>query len=116
MEKTILNSMLFDFYGELLPEKQRLCYSLQCNEDYSLTEIAEEMGISRQAAWDYIRKAQESMLRFEEKTGLVARFSQRKKIIDEIYAHIGNVISQKVSPEQKAELDTVIAKLEILSE
>ena len=57
MEEALFRTMLFDSYGELLTEKQRECYDLHYNEDLSLTEIAEQSGISRQAVWDNIRRA-----------------------------------------------------------
>ena len=61
-------SVLFDYYGALLTEKQRECYDLYYNEDLSLAEIAELKGISRQGAWDNIRHAEQNLIEFEEKT------------------------------------------------
>lgn len=55
------NTMLFDFYGELLTEKQKEYYDLHYNEDLSLGEIAEQSGISRQGVWDIIRRAEAAM-------------------------------------------------------
>lgn len=66
-------SILFDYYGTLLTEKQRECYDLYYNEDYSITEIAEIKGISRQGAWDNIKHAEEKLIEIEEKTGLVKK-------------------------------------------
>ena len=67
---------LLDFYGELLTDKQRECFDLHYNEDLSLSEIAEQSGISRQGVWDNIRRAQAALDEMEEKTGLVRRFSK----------------------------------------
>ena len=69
------NCLLLDFYGELLTEKQRECCDLYYNEDLSLGEIAEQLGISRQAVWDNIRRAEGAMQEIENKTGLIRRFS-----------------------------------------
>lgn len=80
----VQNTMLFDFYGELLTEKQREYYDLHYNEDLSLAEIAEQSGISRQGVWDMIRRADAAMREIEEKTGLIRRFEERNKLIDEI--------------------------------
>jgi hypothetical protein len=76
--------MLFDFYGELLTEKQRMYFDLHYNEDYSLSEIAEMTGISRQGVWDIIKRGDEAMRNIEEKTGLIQRFRETQSIIGEI--------------------------------
>lgn len=80
----VMRSMLFDFYGELLTDKQREYYDLRYNDDLSLGEIAEQSGISRQGVWDIIRRAEAAMTQIEEKTGLIKRFLERNEQIDEI--------------------------------
>ena len=75
-DSRLMQSMLLDFYGELLTEKQRQCYDLHYNEDLSLSEIAEQCGISRQGVWDNIRRAEAALSGIEEKTGLIQRFTQ----------------------------------------
>ena len=55
-EDRVMQSLLLDFYGELLTDKQRECCELHFNEDLSLAEIAEQCGISRQGVWDNIRR------------------------------------------------------------
>ena len=77
-------SMLLDFYGELLTDKQRECFDLHYNEDLSLSEIAEQLGISRQGVWDNIRRAESAMLEFEEKTGLIRRAERTKRALETI--------------------------------
>ena len=56
MEKFVEQTFLFDFYGELLTERQRQVYTSVVFEDYSLSEVAEELGISRQGVHDMIRR------------------------------------------------------------
>ena len=80
----IENTMLFDFYGELLTEKQREYFDLHYNEDLSLAEIAEQCGISRQGVWDIIRRAGAAMEEIERRTGLIRRFLERNSQIDGI--------------------------------
>lgn len=75
-EGHLYHSMLLDFYGELLTPRQRECYELHYNEDLSLSEIAETCGISRQGAWDNIRRASETLEKIEAKTGLVHRHAE----------------------------------------
>ncbi|MCR5136856.1 MAG: winged helix-turn-helix transcriptional regulator [Oscillospiraceae bacterium] len=75
-EGRLYRSMLLDFYGELLTERQKECYDLHYNDDLSLSEIAEQCGISRQGVWDNIRRASSAMEEIEEKTGLIRRFTE----------------------------------------
>ena len=56
-DETVWRTMLFDFYGDLLTDKQREYYDLHYNQDLSLAEIAASSGISRQGVWDNIRRA-----------------------------------------------------------
>ena len=81
-------AMLLDFYGELLTEKQRLCFDLHYNEDLSLAEIAEQCGISRQGVWDNIRRAEAALRDIEEKTGLVRRFEENRSALEKIREQI----------------------------
>ena len=81
MEESVFRTMLFDFYGELLTEKQRQYFDLHYNEDLSLAEIAQSEGISRQGVWDIIRRAEETLRRFEEKTELVERFASQRELL-----------------------------------
>lgn len=76
--------LLLDFYGELLTEKQRECCDLHYNEDLSLGEIAEQLGISRQAVWDNIRRGESSLEEIESKTGLIRRFSGNREKLEEL--------------------------------
>ena len=84
MESRWTQSMLLDFYGELLTDKQRECFDLHYNEDLSLSEIADQLGISRQGVWDNIRRAEASMQEIEEKTGLIRRFEGTRRTLEAI--------------------------------
>ena len=88
MEDRRKQSLLLDFYGELLTEKQRSCYDLHVNEDLSLSEIAEQLGISRQGVWDNIRRAESALTEIEEKTGLMGRFEETREALDGIAARL----------------------------
>ena len=92
-EDRVMQSLLLDFYGELLTEKQRACCELHFNEDLSLAEIAEQVGISRQGVWDNIRRAEASLEQIEEKTGLIRRFSETQKALEELDALAGKLLS-----------------------
>ena len=85
MEKDRLERcMLLDFYGELLTDKQRECCDLHFNEDLSLGEIAEQLGISRQGVWDNIRRAESALQEIENKTGLIRRFSKTREKLESV--------------------------------
>ena len=66
-------TLLYDYYGALLSEKQQTCFDLYYNQDYSLAEIAEEVGISRQGVHDSITRAESVLRSAEEKTGFIAK-------------------------------------------
>ena len=72
--QTYRMTMLFDFYGEVLTERQKEFFDLYYNEDLSLAEIAENYGISRQGVRDVIVRAEAIMTDLEDKTGLMKRF------------------------------------------
>ena len=73
MDKNVYISLLNDFYGELLTEKQRQYIDLYYNENLSLGEIGENEGISRQGVRDILVRAENTLLDVERKTGLAAR-------------------------------------------
>lgn len=82
--QTYRMTMLFDFYGELLTERQKEFFDLYYNEDLSLSEIAENNGISRQGVRDVIVRAEAAMQEVEDKTGLIRRFLQMRENLDTI--------------------------------
>lgn len=93
-------SLLLDFYEELLSERKRTVLSMYYNEDLSLAEIADEIGISRQGVRDLIKKAEEELNNLEDKLGLVRKFEEAK----ERAASIRKMLAKEpVSPELAAE-------------
>ncbi|MBP3634167.1 MAG: YlxM family DNA-binding protein [Oscillospiraceae bacterium] len=79
-------TLLLDYYGELLTEKQKTCFDLYYNQDLSLGEIAEEAGISRQGVHDTLSKAEQALLDFEQKLGCVARENRLQQLLQTISA------------------------------
>ncbi|MBU5626964.1 YlxM family DNA-binding protein [Oscillibacter sp. MSJ-2] len=82
--QTYRMTMLFDFYGELLTDRQKEFFDLYYNEDLSLSEIAENAGISRQGVRDVIVRAEAYMTEIEDKTGLIRRFLQMRQHLEAI--------------------------------
>ena len=75
-EKNLNVGYLLDFYGELLSERKRSVLDMYYNEDYSLAEIAEEIGISRQGVRNMIKKSETELFFYEEKLGLAQKLMQ----------------------------------------
>ena len=100
MEKAVYLSLLLDFYGDLLTEKQREFADLYYNENLSLSEIAENGGISRQAVRDSLLRAEAVLRETEEKTGLAARHTKLLRQIgdaEEILRRIGELNRRQLS-------------------
>lgn len=88
LEKTIQMNMLFSFYGALLTEKQARYVAEYYEEDYTLAEIANNHGVSRQAIYDSIKRAEDSLTDYEEKLHLLKEFEAREKTLKKIKQHI----------------------------
>ena len=84
MDKLARQALLYDFYGELLTERQQQVYESVVLEDYSLSEVAENLGISRQGVHDMVKRCDRILEGYEEKLHLVERFQNRKKQIERI--------------------------------
>ena len=96
VESRRTRSMLLDFYGELLTDKQRECFDLHYNEDLSLSEIAEQLGISRQGVWDNIRRAESAMAEVERKTGLLRRFEENRSALEDLRGGLERLAAMSV--------------------
>ena len=87
-EKNLNMGYLLDFYGEVLSEKKRNVLDWYYNGDLSLSEIAEEIGISRQGVRDIINKTEEELLFYEERLGLAGKAKKAaesiKKAIEQL--------------------------------
>lgn len=87
-------SLLYDFYGALLTERQREVMELYHEENLSLAEIAAEMGISRQGVHDALKKAEKSLEGYEQKLGLIAKFQKTNSSINEIDKRIEKLMKE----------------------
>ena len=77
-------ALLFDHYGDMLTDKQRECFQLRYEQDLSLGEIAESMGVSRQAVNDNLTRTEALLRRMEENIGCVKRHKERREAIQKI--------------------------------
>lgn len=108
MEKIVEQGLLYDFYGELLTEHQRNIYEGVVFNDMSLSEIAEEQGISRQGVHDLVKRCNKILTGYEEKLKLVQKFNQTKQMVEEIKELAG---AYKRTGDKK-----LIDQIEVLSE
>lgn len=100
MDKLYEQTMLFDFYGELLTEHQRRVYEDAVYNDLSLSEIAEEQGISRQGVHDLIKRCDRILQEYESKLHLVERFAKAKETVKEIQSLAGGEVLLKAADEE----------------
>ena len=84
MEKLLEQTLLYDFYGELLTEHQKQIYEEVVLNDYSFSEVAQEQGISRQGVHDLIKRCNRILKEYEAKLHLVERFLTIKGRIEEM--------------------------------
>ena len=104
-EKNLKLACLLDFYGEVLSERKQSVLSLYYNDDLSLAEIAEEIGISRQGVRDLIKKAEEELLFLEDKLGLERKFREALAQSDKIFSLIEN---EHANAPLRAEMEALV--------
>ncbi len=85
-EKDLNMSYLLDFYGVLLSERKRSVMEMYYNEDFSLSEVADEIGISRQGVRDMIKKSEEELTFYEERLGLAKKLQSAELEVTELCA------------------------------
>ena len=113
MEKFVERTLLYDFYGELLTKRQQQIYESVVLEDYSLSEVAEELNISRQGVHDMIRRCDKALEGYEEKLHLVEKFMSVKEKVHEI-----DLLLENYEEQDEKELIKKVKKLsgEIIEE
>ena len=114
--QTYRMSMLFDFYGDLLTDRQKEFYDLYYNEDLSLAEIAENYGITRQGVRDVIVRAEAILTEIEDKTHLIRRFHEIRRQSAEINAISDKLVEYNQSKGQDFYLEQLAQELKLLAE
>ena len=107
-------TLLFDYYGDLLTERQRMYFDLRYNQDMSLGEIADELKVSRQGVHDNLCRAEALLRNMEEKTGCVKRDLEYRKTmltIKSIAGKLSRYTDSQVS-ELALQILTAVQKLE----
>ena len=106
-------ALLFDFYGDTLTDRQKEFYDLYYNEDLSLSEIAENYGISRQGVRDIIVRAEASLTELEDKTGIIRRFHVMQDQLKEIRADIDSIAARNAQLYQDNEIEALTDKIRL---
>ncbi len=103
-EKNLEIGYLLDFYGDILPARRRDIMDLYYNDDLSLSEIAEQIGITRQAVRDCIKKTETELFFYEEKLGLRRRLTEAQAHIDRAL-RLTEAAGDAAPPALRAELE-----------
>ena len=114
MEDFAKTSMLFDIYGGLLTDKKKRVMEMYHEDDMSLSEIAEELEVSRAAVHDSLRSAERLLCSYEDKLGILADYLLKEKLADELRTDISEardlLAKDMVERKSKDELDRCLAK------
>lgn len=105
MDEILHLTLLYDFYGELLTEKQKQAFELHYQDDLSLSEIGTELSISRQAVRDQLKRTEHILLGYEEKLGLVKRFQEQKKAVQKMREIMEDMETDSLTPQRKQQME-----------
>ena len=107
-------ALLFDTYGGMLTDKQRECFDMRYNQDLSLGEIADMLGVSRQAVNDNLKKTEALLRRMEENIGSVKRDMLIRRAVQELLdaATVLDASSDPTAQIAKQRIDAVVHILE----
>ena len=114
MEKNVKISMLLDIYGKLLTKKQYFLLDDYYNQDLSLSEIAENEGITRQAVRDNLKKGENKLLEYEEKLEVMKKTLIQEEKIAAILSQITKISNNATDKEVAKVLEDVKNKLNCL--
>ena len=111
---TLEMTLLFDYYGDLLTERQRMCFDLRHNQDLSLAEIAENVGITRQGVRDAIKRAENQLMEMEERVGFVARFDHFKNGLAKISSKAAKINEENLKCGLSREINDLTVEIQSL--
>ena len=108
-------ALLFDYYGGMLTDKQRDCFDMRYNQDLSLGEIGEMLGVSRQAVNDNLTRTEALLRRMEENIGCVKRYKLARRAVSEI-RDAATVLDTSSDPAVSALAQQILSAVQILEE
>ena len=107
--------LLFDYYGSMLTDKQRDCFDMRYNQDLSLGEIGEVLGVSRQAVNDNLTRTEALLRRMEENIGCVKRYKLAREALSEI-RKAATVLDASSDPAVSALAQQILAAVQTIEE
>ena len=116
MSKNLDITLLLDFYGDMLTDKQRSFISYYYNDYLSLSEIAADEGITRQGVRDAIKRAETQLIAMEERLGLVARFENMKIGLSEIIEYAEEIAIYNRKNSLSMEVNDSTAKIKAIAQ
>lgn len=111
MNELVKESLLFDYYGSLLTERQQQVMRLYHEDNFSLSEIAAETGISRNAVYDALKKAERQLTAYEEKLGLVGKFLKKERQIQSIRDRL-ILLTESETEENRVKIREILEMLD----
>ena len=111
MEKIIERNLLFDFYGELLTERQRNIYQDAVYGDLSLSELADDYGISRQGVHDLLKRCDKTLEEYEGKRHLIERFEKIKQYSESLVNEVEKSQNSELINTTKDYIDKIKEQL-----
>lgn len=108
-------SLLFDYYGNLLTEKQKCYFDLYYNQDFSLAEIAEQEGISRQGVHDAISRAEGMLRQMEQATGCVERLQALRSAL-RVITQAADTLAQHTDPTVRQNAERILSAVSSVKE
>ena len=107
--------LLYDYYGDLLTDRQKECFEMRYYQDLSLGEIGEELGISRQGVHENLSRAEALLRNMEAKTGCASRDQACRKAANTILDAAG-LLRQNEDPVVSALAEKIISAAQGLEE
>ncbi len=111
MDKVYEISLLMDFYGQLLTDRQYEILDLHFNNDYTLTEIAEQLNISRQAVYDNEKRGSAILNEYESKLGLLSKFLQQKQKAEQVQKLLEKLEFDGLGPHNRKVVEDVMREV-----
>lgn len=107
MDEILKLTLLYDFYGELLTEKQKQVFEMHYQNDLSLSEIGEELSISRQAVRDQLKRTEKILIGYEEKLHLVERFQEHQRAVRKMKSILDEIGTGQITKEMTEAITTM---------